>query len=104
MFYLQEDLGDEILLKATEKGRLCGSFDKNERKLLCDAIYQLPSFQFVGAEGLDFSICYPQPEFDERMISFDLNYFKYCFLKATGLDFSEIELKTIFENVRSSDA
>ena len=51
MFYLQEDLGDEILFKATEKGRLCGSFDKNERKLLCDAIYQLPSFQFVGAEG-----------------------------------------------------
>ncbi|HPH72934.1 MAG TPA: RNase adapter RapZ [Paludibacteraceae bacterium] len=99
MFYLQEDLGDEILFKATEKGRLCGSFDKNERKLLCDAIYQLPSFQFVGAEGLDFSICYPQPEFDERMISFDLNYFKYCFLKATGLDFSEIELEDDFRKM-----
>lgn len=99
MFYIQEDLGDDILFKATEKGRLCGSFDENERALLRKTIEQLPSFQFVGAEGLDFSVCYPQPEFDERMILFDLNYFKYCFLKATGLDFSEIKLEDDFQKM-----
>jgi hypothetical protein len=60
---------------------------------------KLPSLQFLGADGLDFSICYPQPEFDERMISFDLNYFKYCFLKATGIEFSEIKLEDDFRRM-----
>ena len=62
-------------------------------------LFRSPSLQFEGADGLDFSICYPQPEFDERMISFDLNYFKYCFLKATGLEFSEIKLDDDFRRL-----
>lgn len=95
--YLQEDLGDEILFKATEQGRACGTFSTEEKELLHNTIAALPDIQFRGAEGLDFSICYPQPEFDERMISFDLNYFKYCFLKATGLDFSETRLEDDFQ-------
>ncbi|MGM9795035.1 MAG: phosphotransferase [Candidatus Aphodosoma sp.] len=98
-FYIQEDLGDEILFKATEKGRTCGSFSEQERELLRKTMDKLPEIQFLGADGLDFSICYPQPEFDERMISFDLNYFKYCFLKATGLDFSEIKLEDDFQRM-----
>ena len=98
-FYIQEDLGDEILFKATEKGRTCGSFSEQERELLRKTMAKLPEIQFLGADGLDFSICYPQPEFDERMISFDLNYFKYCFLKATGLDFSEIKLEDDFQRM-----
>lgn len=98
-FYIQEDLGDEILFKATEKGRTCGSFSDEERELLRKTMAKLPEIQFLGADGLDFSVCYPQPEFDERMISFDLNYFKYCFLKATGLDFSEIKLEDDFQRM-----
>lgn len=98
-FYIQEDLGDGILFKATEKGRTCGSFSDYERELLCKTMSKLPDIQFLGADGLDFSVCYPQPEFDERMISFDLNYFKYCFLKATGLDFSEIKLEDDFQKM-----
>ena len=98
-FYIQEDLGDEILFKATEKGRTCGSFSDEERELLRKTMAKLPEIQFLGADGLDFSVCYPQPEFDERMISFDLNYFKYCFLTATGLDFSEIKLEDDFQRM-----
>ena len=98
-FYMQENLGDEILFKATEKGRTCGSFSDEERELLRKTMAKLPEIQFLGADGLDFSVCYPQPEFDERMISFDLNYFKYCFLKATGLDFSEIKLEDDFQRM-----
>ena len=98
-FYIQEELGDEILFKATEKGRTCGSFSDEERELLRKTMAKLPEIQFLGADGLDFSVCYPQPEFDERMISFDLNYFKYCFLKATGLDFSEIKLEDDFQRM-----
>ena len=98
-FYIQQDLGDNILFKMTEKGRTCGSFSEDERELLRKTMAKLPSIQFLGAEGLDFNVCYPQPEFDERMISFDLNYFKYCFLKATGIEFSEIKLEDDFRRM-----
>jgi hypothetical protein len=67
--------------------------------MLRKTMAKLPSLQFLGADGLDFSVCYPQPEFDERMISFDLNYFKYCFLKATGIEFSEIKLEDDFRRM-----
>lgn len=98
-FYIQEDLGDDILFKATEQGRKCGKFNDEEKVLLKKTVALLPDLQFRGAEGMDFSVCYPQPEFDKRMISFDLNYFKYCFLKATGLDFSETKLEDDFEKM-----
>ena len=98
-FYIQQDLGDNILFKMTEKGRTCGSFNEEEREMLRKTMAKLPALQFIGAEGLDFNVCYPQPEFDERMISFDLNYFKYCFLKATGIEFSEIKLEDDFRRM-----
>ncbi len=98
-YYLQEDLGDQTLFNSIEQGRSCGSYSEQEVSLLKKTIAKLPAIQFVGAEGLDFNVCYPQPEFDERMISFDLNYFKYCFLKATGLEFSEIKLDDDFRKM-----
>ena len=82
--YLQEDLGDLQLFKAIEKGRLTGVFSEEEKELLRKTLRMLPRIQFAGADGLDFSVCYPQPEFNRRTILWDLNYFKYCFLKATG--------------------
>lgn len=97
--YIQEDLGDDILYGRVAEGRNRGHYSEAERELLRRTIACLPDLQFRGAEGLDFSVCYPQPEFDERMVSFDLNYFKYCFLKATGLDFSEIRLENDFRKM-----
>lgn len=97
--YLQEDLGDTLLFGAVAKGRSCGSFDEDEKALLHKVVAELPRFQIEGAQGLDFSHCYPQPAFDKRMILWDLNYFKYCFLKATGLDFNENRLEDDFEKM-----
>jgi aminoglycoside/choline kinase family phosphotransferase len=97
--YLQQDLGDVTLYNAVESGRSRGNYSPSEKQLLHKVMEALPALQFRGAEGLDFRVCYPQPEFDERMISFDLNYFKYCFLKATGLEFSEIKLENDFREM-----
>jgi aminoglycoside/choline kinase family phosphotransferase len=97
--YLQEDLGDELLYNALEKGRNCGIYNETEKALLHKVMAALPLFQVTGAEGMNFSMCYPQPEFDRRMVLFDLNYFKYCFLKATGLDFHENRLQDDFEKL-----
>ena len=99
LFYLQEDLGDTLLFNAIEKGCQNSVFNESERKLLHKTISLLPSIQVKGAEGFDFSRCFPLPEFDRRSIMWDLNYFKYCFLKATGVDFQESRLEDDFHRM-----
>ena len=95
-FYLQEDLGDTLLFDAIEKGRKSSVFDESEKTLLRQTITKLPEIQFMGSDGFDFSYCYPQEEFNQRSILWDLNYFKYCFLKATGIEFQENRLEDDF--------
>lgn len=97
MAYLQQDLGDTLLFNAIEKGRKTRVFSDHERSLLTKTIRRLPDIQFNGAVGLDFGKCYPAAEFDMRSIMWDLNYFKYCFLKATGLEFQEDRLEDDFQ-------
>ena len=99
MSYLQEDLGDEVLLDRLVRARRTGEGMAEVDELLCSAMALLPKIQFEGASGFDFSVCYPQPAFDRRMVMFDLNYFKYCFLKATGLEFNEMRLQDDFEKL-----
>ena len=98
-YYLQEDLGNDMLFNLVADGREKGQYSDEEKAMLIKTIRCLPRLQFEGARGLDFSVCFPQPEFDERMISFDQNYFKYCFLKATGIEFSEIKLDEDFKTM-----
>jgi ATP:cob(I)alamin adenosyltransferase len=95
-FYLQEDLGDTLLFNAIEKGRKTSVFDEEEKQLLRKTMRLLPAVQFSGADGMNFSYCYPQSEFNSRSILWDLNYFKYCFLKATGMEFQEDRLEDDF--------
>lgn len=95
MSYLQEDLGDVLLSDMVARAGKEGWGDMTG--LLCRTMAILPKIQFEGAAGLDFSICYPQPSFDRRMIMFDLNYFKYCFLKPSGVEFNEVRLQDDFE-------
>lgn len=96
--YLQTDLGDLTLFQALEGGRMAhGRYNQHERELLRRTMALLPSIQIRGARGLDFTQCYPQEELDTTSVLFDLNYFKYCFLKATGLDFHELKLEASFQ-------
>ena len=97
MFYLQEDLGDEILFDAIKAGRATGVFSHEEKELLHKTIALLADFQVKGAQGLNFDVCYPLPELNRRSVNWDLNYFKYSFLKTTGLDFQEDLLENDFD-------
>ena len=95
--YLQTDLGSLSLFDAVKGGREAGGrYTLKEQELLRRTIRELPNIQMRGARGLDWQQCYPQPEFDEDSVLFDLNYFKYCFLKATELDFHELKLEANF--------
>ena len=95
--YLQEDLGRTSLFGAISGGRQSGGrYNQREKQLLVNTIRELPNIQIRGARGLDWSNCYPQPEFNEDSVLFDLNYFKYCFLKPADLDFHELKLEANF--------
>ena len=95
--YLQTDLGSLSLFDAVRGGREAGGrYTLKEQELLKRTIRELPNIQIRGARGLDFSNCYPQAEFNQDSVLFDLNYFKYCFLKATELDFHELKLEADF--------
>jgi aminoglycoside/choline kinase family phosphotransferase len=99
MNYVQQDLGNVLLFDYIAEGRKTGVFSSKEKHMLRETMRALARFQVVGAEEFDFNQCYPQPEFNLRSILWDLNYFKYCFLKATGLDFQEDKLENEFERL-----
>ena len=95
--YLQTDLGTVSLFDAIRGGREAGGrYTVKEQELLKQTVRLLPKMQVTGARELDFTNCYPQPAFDANSVLFDLNYFKYCFLKATELDFHELKLEADF--------
>lgn len=110
--YIQEDLGSESLYDAVASGRkaaadglrrgtdISAAYSDGERGLLVNAVSMLPEIQVLGAQGLDFSLCYPVPEFDARSVMFDLHYFKYCFLRLTGIQSDEMRLEDDFEAFR----
>lgn len=87
MSYTQEDLGDTLL------------FDKLDPVLVERAIRALAHVQVEGAKDFDWSVCFPVPAMDERAIRWDLNYFKYCFLKGTKIEFSEPRLEDEFDKL-----
>ena len=87
MSYTQEDLGDTLL------------FDRLEPVLVERAIRALAHVQVEGAKDFDWTICFPVPAMDERSIRWDLNYFKYCFLKGTKIEFSEPKLEDDFDTM-----
>lgn len=100
LYYLQEDLGELSLFDAIFQGRQTGNFTQDEIACLKQTIRWLPEFQCKAAKTLDFSQCYPpQAAFDRRSIFWDLNYFKYCFLKTKISCFDEDELERDFEHL-----
>lgn len=101
MEYTQSDLGDMLLFDYIRSGRETGCFSDDEKRMLAKTIRALAHVQIEGARGLDFSVCYPVSDFDERSVRWDLNYFKYCFLKLTKLEFLESPLEDDFDTMVS---
>ena len=99
MSYTQEDLGDDLLYDLCAQGRASGEYSLAEEALLLRTIAALPKIQYIGAQDLDYGVCFPDREFNARMVRFDLNYFKYCFLKTTGVEFNEIRLQDDFDQL-----
>ena len=89
MHYIQEDLGDDSLFSILKESRECGIFSNEDSEKLCQVMSSLADIQFLVGKKLDFNVCYPVSEFDKSSLFWDLNYFKYCFLKNTGIEIDE---------------
>ena len=90
--YLIEDLGDTCLFNLIERSTFSDKSSDELVSIFKDVIEFLPKFQIIGADSLDFKKCYPVDSFDKFSIMWDLNYFKYCFLKIQNIHFNEISL------------
>lgn len=97
--YLQDDLGPDMLLDVVEREREGEFLSEHTMELYRKALSELLKFQLVGGKGLDYSECLPRPVFDERCIRWDLNYFKYCFLKLAGVEADENRLEDDFDRL-----
>ncbi len=99
MHYIVDDLGDTALFDIIRRGREEGIWTDKEINALDATIRTLPRIQWEGAKLLDFSKCYPIAQIDRRSIMWDLNYFKYCFLKSTGISLDESKLEDDFQKL-----
>ena len=99
MCYIMPDFGDTTLFKMMRESREKGRFSCEDIDALCEVMRQLPDIQYKVAEVLDFDVCYPVANFDKRTVMWDLNYFKYCFLKGVGVEFDENILEDEFERL-----
>lgn len=95
--YLLEDLGNDTLYSLLDEKRDHNNIPDEIIELYIKAIEKLVHFQITAAKDLDFSKCYPRPSFDKQSITWDLNYFKYYFLKLAKIEFDEQLLENDFE-------
>jgi aminoglycoside/choline kinase family phosphotransferase len=94
--YLEEDLGDTTLFEFLLKNRAGEQIDGKVIETYRKVVAILPRFQVQAGRDLDYSVCYPCASFDRQSITWDLNYFKYYFLRLAGIPFSESALEGDF--------
>jgi len=94
--YLEEDLGDTTLFEFLSKNRLGCNIAPQAIEAYRAVVDVLPRFQIEAGRDLNYKVCYPRAVFDEQSIAWDLNYFKYYFLKLAGIPFNEQLLEDDF--------
>lgn len=95
--YLLEDLGDIVLFDYLQKIRSAEGFGEHSLSIYKKILYELVKFQMVAGKSLDYSVCYPASYFDEQAYMWDLNYFKYNFLKLANIPYNEFSLENDFK-------
>ena len=97
--YLEEDLGDITLFQFLSDHRTGEEVAPEVVEAYRKVVAQLPRFQIEASRDLNYKVCYPRSSFDGQSIAWDLNYFKYYFLKLAGVPFSEQELEDDFRRL-----
>jgi aminoglycoside/choline kinase family phosphotransferase len=99
--WLAEDLGDTTLFQALAgaRAREGGRFPQSMVEAYERVVDLLPRFQVEGARVIDFGVAHPRGAFDEQSMRWDLNYFKYHFLKLAHVPFGEQRLENDFQRL-----
>jgi len=97
--YLEEDLGDTTLFAYLSAIRQNEEFPDEVVDVYKKILEELPRFQITAAKDLDYSVCYPRSAFDKQSMMWDLNYFKYYFLKLAKIPFEEQALENDFHKL-----
>lgn len=95
--YLQEDLGNITLFDFLTKTRETEGFSEKIVEVYKQVLKELPKIQLVAGKDMDYSNCYPREAFDKQSMMWDLNYFKYYFLKLAKIPFDEQALEDDFQ-------
>ena len=100
--YIVTDLGDTTLMDLIDEAKRSGDWEGSKAlAALVKCVEALPRLQYRGAAGTDPAYFYPRPAMDRRAVMWDLNHFKYCFLKAAGAEMDEEGLENDFETLAS---
>ena len=97
--YLEEDLGDTTLFDFLSVNRSGESIAAPVVEYYRKVVATLPRFQIEAGRDLDYSVCYPRGSFDRQSINWDLNYFKYYFLRLAAIPFNEQALEDDFDRL-----
>ena len=97
--YLEEDLGDTTLFEFLSANRSGDAIAPEVVAAYRKVVAELPRFQVVAGRDLNYKVCYPRSSFDRQSIAWDLNYFKYYFLRLAGVPFNEQALELDFSRL-----
>ncbi len=97
--YLEEDLGDTTLFEFLSAHRAGEAIAPEAIEAYRNVVAVLPRFQVEAARDLNYKVCYPRSSFDRQSIAWDLNYFKYYFLRLAGVPFNEQALELDFSRL-----
>ncbi|MFZ0796346.1 MAG: RNase adapter RapZ [Terriglobales bacterium] len=97
--YLEEDLGNTTLFEFLSDHRNGGVIAPEAVEAYRKVVAILPRFQVEAGRDLNYKVCYPRASFDRQSIAWDLNYFKYYFLRLAGIPFNEQALEDDFSRL-----
>src|SRR6202050_2894497 len=97
--YLEEDLGGTTLFEFLASHRNGAIIAPEAVAAYRKVVAVLPRFQVEAGRDLNYGVCYPRASFDRQSIAWDLNYFKYYFLRLAGIAFNEQALELDFSRL-----
>jgi aminoglycoside/choline kinase family phosphotransferase len=97
--YLEEDLGSTTLFQFLSDHRNGAMITPEATSAYRKVVALLPRFQVEAGRDLNYRVCYPRRSFDRQSIAWDLNYFKYYFLRLANIPFNEQALEDDFSSL-----
>jgi aminoglycoside/choline kinase family phosphotransferase len=97
--YLEEDFGRITLFEFLSNHRDGMTVGPEAVEAYRKVVAILPRFQVEAGRDINYKVCYPRASFDRQSIAWDLNYFKYYFLRLAGIPFNEQVLERDFSRL-----